>query len=158
SAVGEAELRYGAALLPTGRRRESLVSDIEAMLRDAFDDRVLPFDSRAARACAAILACSPRHAGVRKRLPRVRQGRPRMTPTFEPLAGSVREILCLREERVVGNDNTGARPRVWRCRSRRHHFVKAKVRVHECPDGTRAGPSCLAREPTPIETPTRKAA
>ncbi len=35
SAVGEAELRYGAALLPTGRRRESLVSDIEAMLRDA---------------------------------------------------------------------------------------------------------------------------
>ena len=27
SAVGEAELRYGAAILPTGRRRETLVSD-----------------------------------------------------------------------------------------------------------------------------------
>ena len=32
SAVGEAELRYGAAILPTGRRRETLVSDIERML------------------------------------------------------------------------------------------------------------------------------
>ncbi len=49
SAVGEAELRYGAAILPEGRRRETLVSDIEAMLRDAFEDRVLPFDSAAAR-------------------------------------------------------------------------------------------------------------
>ena len=50
SAVGEAELRYGAAILPTGRRRETLISDIEMMLRDAFESRVLPFDSEAARA------------------------------------------------------------------------------------------------------------
>ncbi len=56
SAVGEAELRYGAAILPAGRRRESLVRDIEAMLSDAFDGRVLPFDSRAARAYADIAA------------------------------------------------------------------------------------------------------
>ena len=56
SAVGEAELRYGAAILPAGRRRATLVSDIEAMLRDAFEDRVLPFDSRAARAYADIAA------------------------------------------------------------------------------------------------------
>ncbi len=35
SAVGEAELRYGAAILPTGRRQETLVSDIERMPRDA---------------------------------------------------------------------------------------------------------------------------
>ncbi len=56
SAVGEAELRYGAAILPAGRRRESLVSDIQRMLSDAFDDRVLPFDSRAARAYADIAA------------------------------------------------------------------------------------------------------
>ena len=54
SAVGEAELRYGAAILPVGRRRTTLVSDIEAMLRDAFEDRVLPFDSDAARAYAGI--------------------------------------------------------------------------------------------------------
>ena len=50
SVVGEAELRYGAAILLAGRRRASLVSDIEAMPRDAFRDRVLPFDSKAARA------------------------------------------------------------------------------------------------------------
>ena len=56
SAIGEAELRYGAAILPTGRRRETLVSDIERMLRDAFEDRVLPFDSAAARAYADIAA------------------------------------------------------------------------------------------------------
>ena len=56
STVGEAELRYGAAILPIGRRRETLVSDIERMLRDAFERRVLPFDSDAARAYADIAA------------------------------------------------------------------------------------------------------
>ena len=56
SAIGEAELRYGAAILPTGRRRETLVSEIEWMLRDAFRDRVLPFDSNAAREFADIAA------------------------------------------------------------------------------------------------------
>ena len=56
SAVGEAELRYGAAILPAGRRRKSLVSGIERMLRDAFEDRILPFDSDAARAYADIAA------------------------------------------------------------------------------------------------------
>ena len=62
SAVGGAELRYGAAILPAGRRRETLVSDIERMLRDAFEDRVLPFDSEAARAYADI-AATRRSAG-----------------------------------------------------------------------------------------------
>lgn len=56
SAIGEAELRYGAAILPAGRRRETLVSEIEGMLRDAFGDRVLPFDSNAAREFAEIAA------------------------------------------------------------------------------------------------------
>ena len=56
SAVGEAELRYGAAILPTDQRRETLVSDIERMLTEAFGNRVLPFDSGAARAYADIAA------------------------------------------------------------------------------------------------------
>ncbi|MXW08743.1 MAG: type II toxin-antitoxin system VapC family toxin [Acidobacteria bacterium] len=56
SAVSEAELRYGAAILPMGRRRETLFFKIEAMLRDAFEDRVLPFDSDAARAYGHIAA------------------------------------------------------------------------------------------------------
>ena len=56
SAVSEAELRYGAAILPAGRRRDTLFLKIDAMLHDAFDDRVLPFDGDAARAYGNIAA------------------------------------------------------------------------------------------------------
>ena len=56
SAVGEAELRYGAAILPAGRRRDTLFSDIEAMLREAFGDRVLSFDMDAAHHYGNIAA------------------------------------------------------------------------------------------------------
>ncbi len=62
SAVGEAELRYGAAVMPAGRRRNTLVSDIESMLRAAFEGRILPFDSEAAVAYADI-ASARRAAG-----------------------------------------------------------------------------------------------
>jgi len=63
SAVGEAELRYGIAIMPAGRRRDELLSAIEAMLREDFAGRVLPFDSDAARAYAEIAAA--RHAAGR---------------------------------------------------------------------------------------------
>ena len=56
SAVGEAELLFGVAILPAGRRRKKLLADMESMLRDAFRDRVLPFDRRAAREYADIAA------------------------------------------------------------------------------------------------------
>ena len=56
SAVGEAELRYGVAVLPAGRRRDALALAIEAILREDFEDRVLPFDSAAAREYADIAA------------------------------------------------------------------------------------------------------
>ena len=59
SAVSEAELRYGAAILPLGRRRETLFFKIEAMVSDAFEDRVLAFDSDAARAYGHIAAARP---------------------------------------------------------------------------------------------------
>ena len=62
SAVGEAELRYGAAIMRAGRRRDTLFSDIEAMLLDAFGDRMLPFDREAARYYADI-AATRRFAG-----------------------------------------------------------------------------------------------
>jgi hypothetical protein len=52
--------------------------------------------------------------------------------------GAWREILCVQEERRVGNDNTVT----WRRLSLqlppsrlRPHFVKTTVRVHEYPDG-----------------------
>lgn len=62
SAVGEAELRYGVAIMSAGRRRDALASAIETMLREDFAGRVLPFDSDAARAYAEI-ASTCRAAG-----------------------------------------------------------------------------------------------
>lgn len=56
SAVVEAELLYGVAILPTGRRRDALAAAIEAILREDFEDRILPFDSAAAREYADIAA------------------------------------------------------------------------------------------------------
>lgn len=62
SAVGEAELRFGLAIMPAGRRRDAFASEIEAMLREDFADRILPFDSEAARVYA-VIAASRRVAG-----------------------------------------------------------------------------------------------
>lgn len=62
SAITEAELRYGAALLPSGKRRAALTAEIEAMLRDDFSGRILPFDSLAAQAFA-VIAAGRRQAG-----------------------------------------------------------------------------------------------
>lgn len=56
SAVGEAELRRGAAILPEGKRRDRLIAEIDAMVEEDFAGRVLPFDSEAAVAFAAIFA------------------------------------------------------------------------------------------------------
>ena len=56
STVSEAELRYGAEVLPAGQRRERLLAEIEGMLNEDFAGRILPFDRSAARAYASIAA------------------------------------------------------------------------------------------------------
>ncbi len=56
TAIGEGELRLGVAILPAGRRRTSLAEAIDAMLEEDFRDRILPFDTAAAQAYAAIAA------------------------------------------------------------------------------------------------------
>ncbi len=56
SAVGEAELRRGAEILPGGKRRDRLIAEIDAMVGEDFAGRVLPFDSAAAQAFAGIFA------------------------------------------------------------------------------------------------------
>ena len=56
TAVSEAELRAGAAILPAGRRRDRLTAEIDAVIGQDFAGRVLPFDSAAAKAYAAIAA------------------------------------------------------------------------------------------------------
>jgi predicted nucleic acid-binding protein len=62
SAVSEAELRTGVAILPGGKRRDGLIATIDTMIDQDFAGRVLPFDSAAAKAYAAI-AASRRAAG-----------------------------------------------------------------------------------------------
>lgn len=61
SAVTLAELLYGIAALPEGRRKAALSETLTVVL-DLFGDRVLPFDTVAARAYAQ-LAAAARSAG-----------------------------------------------------------------------------------------------
>jgi hypothetical protein len=62
TSVGDAELRYGLAILPPGRRHSALSKAIEAILEEDFRDRILSFDRAAALAYAAI-ASGRRAAG-----------------------------------------------------------------------------------------------
>lgn len=62
SAITEAELRYGAALLPSGKRRSALTAEIDGMLEEDFDGRILPFNRLAAQAFA-VIAADRRQAG-----------------------------------------------------------------------------------------------
>jgi transposase len=61
------------------------------------------------------------------------------------------EILCVQEERLVGNDNCVSFNRLKLqipASPLRAHFVKARVKVRQYPDGTHAifhGPRCLGR-------------
>lgn len=86
---------------------------------------------------------------------------------FVPFAGSLEDILCVQEERVVAADNTvryKTRTLQIPADRHRHHYVKAKVRVHDYPDGRLAlfhGPRRLARyapDGTPLMEEDRKAA
>jgi hypothetical protein len=70
---------------------------------------------------------------------------------FIPFLGDLDDILCVEEERIVGNDNTvryeGCVLQIPESRHRRH-FVKARVRVHHYWDGSLSlfhGPREIAR-------------
>ncbi|WP_374765227.1 type II toxin-antitoxin system VapC family toxin [Yunchengibacter salinarum] len=62
TAVSAAELRYGVAILADGKRRNTLIGAVDAMLREDFRDRILPFNSAASEAYA-IIAADRRGAG-----------------------------------------------------------------------------------------------
>jgi hypothetical protein len=62
TAITEAELRYGIALLPEGRRRQSMESVVDLIFAEDLAGRVLPFDGAAAREFADI-AASRRRTG-----------------------------------------------------------------------------------------------
>ncbi len=86
---------------------------------------------------------------------------------FVAFAGTLEDILCVQEDRVVAGDNTVR----YKNQSlqipadrHRHHYVKARVRVHEYPDGTLGvfhGPrrlACYTAQGEPIDEPDKKAA
>ncbi len=56
SAVTQAEMLPGARVLPRGKRRQQLESALDAMFREDFAGRVLPFDSAAAASYATVVA------------------------------------------------------------------------------------------------------
>lgn len=56
TAISEAELRYGVAIMTNGKRRDALSNAIDRILRDDMAGRILPFDSASARAYATIAA------------------------------------------------------------------------------------------------------
>lgn len=55
SAVTQAEMLLGARLLPAGQRRQQLQQALEAMFREDFSGRVLPFDTAAAADYADVV-------------------------------------------------------------------------------------------------------
>ena len=56
TAVSRGEMLYGARILPSGRRRDSLLRELEAIFFTDMASRVLPYDGDAADAYAAIAA------------------------------------------------------------------------------------------------------
>ena len=56
TAISEAELRFGVAIMPHGKRREDLSRAVDEIIRDYFEEQILPFSRRAARAYAVIKA------------------------------------------------------------------------------------------------------
>jgi len=56
TAITEAELLYGIALLPDGRRRRSLEEVVDRIFTEDLADRVLPFDSAVAHEFADLAA------------------------------------------------------------------------------------------------------
>ena len=56
TSVSKAEILYGIAVLPEGRRRLALAAAAEAMFADDFEGRVLPFDEAAAEAASRLAA------------------------------------------------------------------------------------------------------
>jgi predicted nucleic acid-binding protein len=60
TAVCQAEVLAGIEILPEGRRRRGLEAMAKAIFANAFDGRVLPFDSAAAAAYAGIFAARKR--------------------------------------------------------------------------------------------------
>jgi predicted nucleic acid-binding protein len=58
SAISLAELRFGIAALPAGKRKETLHHGFEQRILPLFADRILPFDTAASQTYADILSAA----------------------------------------------------------------------------------------------------
>lgn len=54
STISVAEIRYGIAALPDGKRKEGLRLSIDERVLPLFESRILSFDLEAAKACASV--------------------------------------------------------------------------------------------------------
>ena len=63
AAITVAELRFGVATMPTGKRRDALHDRLEQQVLPLFTGRVLPFDLVASQAYAELM-CRARAAGL----------------------------------------------------------------------------------------------
>jgi hypothetical protein len=62
TSITQAEILYGIALLPAGKRRDALAAAADTVFAEDFAGRVLPFDGVAAERFAAVVAAR-RQAG-----------------------------------------------------------------------------------------------
>jgi predicted nucleic acid-binding protein len=60
TSITQAEILVGIELLPKGRRRAAIAQAAEATFREDFEERILPFDSDAAREFAGIVGARRR--------------------------------------------------------------------------------------------------
>lgn len=60
TAITTAELLYGIARLPDGKRKETLAEIVQALIADEFSARILPFDAEVAAYYAQIAASRER--------------------------------------------------------------------------------------------------
>ncbi|GBU15403.1 hypothetical protein AwPolaro_07810 [Polaromonas sp.] len=93
SAITVAELRAGIALMPTGKRRDSLHESLEKRLLPMFANRVLSFDMACTSAYAELLAKSRAAVWRLKRpMPSLRLS---PWPTASPLPPATPALLRL---------------------------------------------------------------
>jgi predicted nucleic acid-binding protein len=79
TSVTKAQILYGIAALPEGRRRSGLTEAAEGLFGEDFESRVLPFDEDAAVHYAQIVA-DRRRAAVRWKPSTPRSPPPRLSP------------------------------------------------------------------------------
>ncbi len=64
TSINEAEIRYGLAKLPTGRRKRDLTARIDKFFEDVLAAYIVPFDSACARAYGDIRGLCETHGHI----------------------------------------------------------------------------------------------